>query len=275
MNSVRQPADLDKFFSGSEIYGDDLPEDELLKWYVDEKEAYASMYVTTPTSYRYPYHALNWHHALRFLNDERFENALGIGSAFGDEFEPIAGKIEQLTIVESSRTYNNDAKLLKNAKIIEPGRLGALPLPDSNFDLVFCLSVLHHLPNISFVANEISRVLKPGGLFISREPIVSMGDWRHPRRGLTPRERGLPLAPFLVALRKAGLTQVRQSYCVFGGFERVCRVFSITSPYSSRVLVNLDAALCRMFRWNSVYHSTSAFRKLRPTATYLTCRKQP
>jgi 2-polyprenyl-6-hydroxyphenyl methylase/3-demethylubiquinone-9 3-methyltransferase len=42
----------------------------------------------------------------------------------------------------------------------------ALPFPDSMFNIVFCCDVLEHVQDLAKVISEISRVLKPGGVFI-------------------------------------------------------------------------------------------------------------
>ena len=42
----------------------------------------------------------------------------------------------------------------------------ALPFQDSMFDIVFCCDVLEHVYDLPKVISEISRVLKPGGVFI-------------------------------------------------------------------------------------------------------------
>jgi 2-polyprenyl-6-hydroxyphenyl methylase / 3-demethylubiquinone-9 3-methyltransferase len=41
----------------------------------------------------------------------------------------------------------------------------ALPFPDQSFDVVFCCDVLEHVRDVPQVIAEISRVLKPGGVF--------------------------------------------------------------------------------------------------------------
>jgi 2-polyprenyl-6-hydroxyphenyl methylase/3-demethylubiquinone-9 3-methyltransferase len=41
----------------------------------------------------------------------------------------------------------------------------ALPFPDQSFDVVFCCDVLEHVRDVPKVIAEISRVLKPGGVF--------------------------------------------------------------------------------------------------------------
>ena len=47
------------------------------------------------------------------------------------------------------------------------GSVYAIPFADSSFDLVTCSSALHHLDDLSRALAEISRVLKPGGTFLS------------------------------------------------------------------------------------------------------------
>lgn len=45
-----------------------------------------------------------------------------------------------------------------------------LPFPDESFDCVSCRGSLHHFPSLSAALEEIVRVLKPGGRFITSEP---------------------------------------------------------------------------------------------------------
>ena len=45
-----------------------------------------------------------------------------------------------------------------------------IPYDDNIFDLVFSDNVMEHVQNPSIVFSEISRVLKPGGLFLSKTP---------------------------------------------------------------------------------------------------------
>jgi 2-polyprenyl-6-hydroxyphenyl methylase/3-demethylubiquinone-9 3-methyltransferase len=46
------------------------------------------------------------------------------------------------------------------------GRAEALPFADASFDVVWCTDVLEHLPDVSAAITQITRVLKPGGLFL-------------------------------------------------------------------------------------------------------------
>ncbi len=47
----------------------------------------------------------------------------------------------------------------------EQGTGERLPYPDQSFDCVFCCDVLEHVRDLPKVISEISRVLKPGGIF--------------------------------------------------------------------------------------------------------------
>jgi len=42
----------------------------------------------------------------------------------------------------------------------------ALPFPENTFNMVFCCDVLEHVRDLPKVISEISRVLKPGGIFL-------------------------------------------------------------------------------------------------------------
>lgn len=49
--------------------------------------------------------------------------------------------------------------------------LMALPFPDDHFDVVHCCHVLMHIPDTQSALAEMSRVLRPGGLFGAKEPL--------------------------------------------------------------------------------------------------------
>ncbi len=100
--------DLSVYLSGQRLYGDSLDAAELERWWRDEEDAYAALGAGDRERYRYGYHALNRRHGFRHLPDRRYERALGLGSAYGDEFLPIAGQIGQLTVVESCEAFHSD-----------------------------------------------------------------------------------------------------------------------------------------------------------------------
>ena len=51
-----------------------------------------------------------------------------------------------------------------------------LPFQDNEVDVVFCISVLEHIPNFENMISEIARVLQPGGLFILTIDLDLRGD---------------------------------------------------------------------------------------------------
>ena len=264
--------EVDVYLSGDVIYGDDFDADDIKAWFLDEVEGYAGLCEKSVESYSYSYHALNRRLGFRHLPDCRFSNVLGFGSACGDELLPIIERVDRVTIVDASDTLVRQELCGKPARYIKALASGDLPLPTETFDLITCLGVLHHIPNVSHVISELSRVLTPGGHMLLREPIVSMGDWRRPRSGLTRRERGIPLRLLLDTVKEDGLEVLASSLCAFPITPRLFRGWR-NDPYNSTAAVTIDALLSRLFAWNVNYHPTHPIQRLRPTSVYLVLRK--
>jgi len=258
---------LEPYFSGQRLYGDDFSEEEIREWYEDEKEGYASLGAKDRTTYRYAYHSLNAVHGFRYLPERRFARALGLGSAYGDEFAPIADRIDEVTILEPSDSFVKDDVQGISARWVKPAADGTLPFADHSFDLLTCLGVLHHIPNVTYVVNEIHRCVRPNGWALMREPVVSMGDWRYPRPGLTKRERGIPLGIFRDTLVEAGFRIAHEAPCIFPLVPKLWHVFG-REAFNSGLGTRLDAVLSRMLRRNLRYHSESFVRKFRPVSVY-------
>jgi len=66
---------------------------------------------------------------------------------------------------ESIHTASNHAKAEGLDIQYDFGSGEGLPYPDGSFDSVFCCDVLEHVQDLPKVISEISRVLKPGGVF--------------------------------------------------------------------------------------------------------------
>jgi ubiquinone/menaquinone biosynthesis C-methylase UbiE len=49
-----------------------------------------------------------------------------------------------------------------------------LPFADAEFDMVFCKEFAHHIPDVGSFLSEVNRVLRPGGLFVLIEPLLSL-----------------------------------------------------------------------------------------------------
>jgi SAM-dependent methyltransferase len=60
------------------------------------------------------------------------------------------------------------------------GDVRALPLPDASFDLAVCALALCHLPDLNLAAQELARVLRPGGRVVISDfhPLCLLIGWR-------------------------------------------------------------------------------------------------
>ncbi|MEA2084826.1 MAG: hypothetical protein U9O82_11470 [Thermodesulfobacteriota bacterium] len=82
------------YLSGQKLYGDDFTIKEIHQWYSDEAEGYAELGAKKRDQYQYVYHQLNFQHGFKYINKMQFGEVLGIGSAYGHEFKPIAHRIK-------------------------------------------------------------------------------------------------------------------------------------------------------------------------------------
>ena len=262
-----------RYLSGDKLYGDDFTQEEIDEWFADEAEGYAGLGAKDKARYSYVYHQLNQVHAFRFLKKRRFDKALGIGSAYGDEFRPIARNIRQITILDPSDAFAGVKDILGVPCAFEkPNPNGDLAFEGNSFDLITSLGVMHHIPNVTHVLNECYRCLNKNGIMLLREPITSMGDWRKPRIGLTKHERGIPLQLLDRIIEHAGFAKARRSLCDYPLLPRIASTFGIAA-YNSVILTVADALLSQAFSSNIKYHRTKFFEKLAPASVYYVLTK--
>lgn len=81
----------------------------------------------------------------------------------------VVGIDVEAPVLEKAKLYALDADLAKNIqfKLVEPGPLS---FDDACFDVVFSKDALLHISDKQMLFSEISRVLRPEGLFVA-------GDW--------------------------------------------------------------------------------------------------
>lgn len=260
-----RPIDDSRYLSGEALYGDDFTPEQIEQWFEAEVEGYSSLGSADRSSYRYLYHGWNRRHFFRHLNpDARYEQVLAFGSAWGDELRPLLDRIGSITMVDPSDAFVCDEIGGVPANYIKPTSSGDLPLDSDSYDLITCFGVLHHIPNVSHVIGELARVLKPGRRLLLREPIVSMGDWKVPRLGLTRHERGIPRPLLLRMFDRTGLEVRQESLCGFNPSKRLLEPL-VGEVYNNRVTTAIDAALSRLFAPNLRYHASTPVQKLRPT----------
>jgi len=126
------------------------------------------------------------------------------------------------------------ARMLEAARSQHPeGRFGfvqgdatLLPLRDACVDTVAMLGGIHHVPDRYALFSEVHRILKPGGVFVWREPVSDFFLWRWLRAvvyRVSPMldestERPLLYSETVPPLEKAGMQLSKWRTVGFGGF---------------------------------------------------------
>jgi ubiquinone/menaquinone biosynthesis C-methylase UbiE len=153
---------------------------------------------------------------------------------------------------------------------VKPSPNGLLPFENNTFDLITCFGVLHHIPNVSAVVSELARTLQPGGYLLIRETIVSMGDWREPRYGLTKRERGIPIHILIEIAKTNGLEIVKSSLCDYPLTEKL---FSKLGFYNTYFASLIDYWVANIFSWNLNYHPKNTLQRFRARSAFFVLKK--
>ena len=244
---------------------------EVAAWFDSEQTGYHDL-SDGSSQHVYGYHALNWVHSLSALGDREFSHCVAFGCAKGDDVEPIAHRVERFTCLEPAKAWWREEIGGTPATYMAPDMTGRIALADANADLVTCFSALHHVPTASYVISEFSRILAKDGVLIIREPIHTLGDWRRPRRGLTPYERGFPVDWLREALLAHGFAIERIRFCQFPLSSRIGPMF--LKPYfNSYLLTYFDWACSALTAWNLHYHRDSLLKKMAPATAAVVARR--
>jgi SAM-dependent methyltransferase len=267
------PAPSADELSGQTLYGDNFSGDQIRQWYESEVTGYFDILNSRQITdddyqYQYGYHAFNRFHAINALLKRKFDGCLALGCAAGDDVAPLAPVVSRFVALEPSEKWWKTEIGGKPAKYMMPSALGDIALESASMDLAVSFGVLHHIPNVSHVVEEIARVLSPNGFFVVREPIVSMGDWRRPRPALTPNERGLPLEWFEQVARAKGFDIASQHLCMFNPLAIVARTLGFSRPLALKSFVKLDWMVSEALRWNVRYWRDSFVQKLAPSSAF-------
>lgn len=259
-----------KYLRGEALYGDDFNEEQLLRWYKDEEDAFYSMHYKP--NYVYSFTALDKIVTNKFIIDKENIIVLGIGSSDAQELISFVKKIKKAYIVENANYPIND-EYKDKIEYIKANYHGKLDFKDNFFDLIICYSSLHHIANVSFMFKEFYRVLKPTGILFVREPIISMGDWEKKRVGLTKNERGIPLKIFRQIIVNSNFIINREVIWNFRPFSRFINIFYKKSIHNSTFLSYLDIIFSKLFFFNYRYHSTKWWHKLTPSSVFYVLTK--
>ena len=262
---------IDAYLRGQALYGDDLDTDGIRKWFEEEEQGYFEL-ANADAAYDYSYHALNRMHAFRYLKGH-FDRCLAFGCARGDELIPLQGRVGEIVAIEPARQWWSDRIGDIPARYLMPQMSGDIALDDNSVDLITCFGVLHHIPNVSHVLRELSRVARPGAVFLLREPINSMGDWRKPRRGLTRNERGLPQRWLEKTLADVGFVTERRARCALNPLTKVMLKLGVKQPYARPSLVAADWLASTLLSFNVHYQRDNLWKKLGPSSISYVLRR--
>jgi len=262
-----------KYFTGEELYGDDFTIEQIEKWYNYEAEAYSELGSHDRSKYTYQYHNNNKINGFSYLKNKKIKNVLGIGSAYGDEFLPIVSQMDSLTILEPSDNLKSEKIGSITPTYKKPNIDGSIDFDSNTFDLITCFGVLHHIPNVTFVMNELIRVLAPGGFLLIKEPVSTMGDWNYPREGLTKCERGIPVDFFENILKNNNVIVRKKTFIDTLSVYKILRKIAPINR-DSVAYVYFDRLVSRLLSWNMSYHRTKSYQKLAPGGVFYVIEKK-
>jgi SAM-dependent methyltransferase len=138
-------------------------------------------------------------------------DVLEIGPGFGATTQVLARGSGSLTVVELSERYcaRLRRKLDDGVEIVQADAT-IMPFADGRFSGVVCFTMLHHLPSPKLqnrLYGEVSRVLRPGGVFAGTDSLGRSRAFRLLHLGDTL----VPVAPAQLPARmeSAGLIEPR------------------------------------------------------------------
>jgi SAM-dependent methyltransferase len=266
--------------AGRHLAGDDYSPTQIERWFAEEKEAffvqddgnsatdpfYAYMRSLTPRlaapAFSYP--------------AGQAGSLLVLGPGPGLEVDDIVerGGAWKITFVEASESFRESLVQRFPGSTVVPARhTGVLEVRAGCIDVAIALSVLHHIPNVSFVLGELSRVTRTGGYVVIREPCSSMGDWRGPRSA-TPNERGISKRWMVEQAQRVGLSLAMPPKAVlFHPLSLVAKRLGVAGVMKTRIYFWLDIVVSKILEFNDAYWRDAWYKKLAPSAYFYVFRK--
>lgn len=113
-------------------------------------------------------------YAFHLLGDVRGKTVLDLGCGSGETLIPLVRRGAHVIGLDISPDLIEIArKRLEKAGLEATVRVGSAyetELPDASVDVLFCMSLIHHL-DIARVREEMRRVLRPSGFVVLKEPV--------------------------------------------------------------------------------------------------------
>lgn len=165
------------------------------------------------------YRLTEWQAVRRLLASVKPGNALDLGAGRGISSYALARDGWKVTAIEPDGSPIVGAgairmlaeKIKFDITVIE-NRGERLPISDMSFDLVYVRQMLHHADDLRALCKEVSRVLKPQGLFVAtREHVISKKEDlqafldSHPLHHLYGGEHAYLLSEYLSAIEQSGI----------------------------------------------------------------------
>lgn len=268
---------------GSALAGDEFNDEQLLKWFAEEREAFYD--VNEGNSETDP-----WYAYMRLVNErlgfsrirwprsgQRSILILGPGSGIEIARFTAENPDWRICFLEASENFKAELKSkYPQSQVINATISGDISVEQGSQDVVCAFSVLHHLPRVSHVIRETFRVLKPGGLLLVREPCSSMGDWRFPRSA-TPNERGISRAFLVQTACRVGFTVEAKPIPIL--FSPLNSLFAwlgcrwLMTPFLFYPFYWFDRVISWLVSFNDYYWRDARYKKFGPSAYFYIFRK--
>ncbi len=113
-------------------------------------------------------------YAFHLLGEIRDKTVVDLGCGSGENLIPLIHRGAHVIGIDISPELISIAqRRLNEAGLSASVRVGSAyqtELPDESVDVVFCMSLIHHL-DIAPIRKEMQRVLRPGGSIVVKEPV--------------------------------------------------------------------------------------------------------
>ncbi len=119
--------------------------------------------------------ALENRHVLEALGDLHGRKLLDIGCGLGESsvlFAKLGASVTASDLSPGMILFTERLAAHHGVKIetcVAPGEV--LPLPDNSFDIIYTANTIHHLSDRPTFFREVSRLLRPDGVFCSWDPV--------------------------------------------------------------------------------------------------------
>ncbi len=161
-------------------------------------------------AFRHPdssFHTAKYEKIMRTVRNRKSLSVVEIGCGTGIYTRFLLNDFRKVVAIDNDhKMVENARKILPNAKVLVADAT-RMPFGDNSVDVVFGVSVLHHIPDRNAVFREAKRILRKGGFAVFCEPNIL-----NPMTALTQlwyREPGLTPMKMKKYAKKSGFSAVK------------------------------------------------------------------